>query len=141
MANGSPRGFDRVRQTLRRLSRSRQQPTFALVIAEILVMSEASLKIRDLVKTYLDSRGRPTFTAVKNISVQPNLSPRADRHTIVREFRAPLAEYHLSEQAIEAYAKTFCYHGEFVLVRTDAERSAQALQILQDSGDNTSEPA
>ena len=32
-------------------------------------MSGASVSIRDLVKTYLDDRGRPTFTAVKHISL------------------------------------------------------------------------
>ena len=32
-------------------------------------MSEASVKIKDLVKTYLDDRGRPTFTAVKGINL------------------------------------------------------------------------
>jgi multiple sugar transport system ATP-binding protein len=32
-------------------------------------MSEASVKIKELVKTYVDTRGRPTFTAVKNISL------------------------------------------------------------------------
>jgi multiple sugar transport system ATP-binding protein len=31
-------------------------------------MSEASVRIKDLVKTYVDTRGRPTFTAVKKIS-------------------------------------------------------------------------
>ncbi len=33
-------------------------------------MSESSVKISDLVKTYTDARGRPTFTAVKNISFE-----------------------------------------------------------------------
>jgi multiple sugar transport system ATP-binding protein len=33
-------------------------------------MSEGSVEIKDLVKTYVDDRGRPTFTAVKNISLQ-----------------------------------------------------------------------
>ena len=32
-------------------------------------MSGASVSIRDLVKTYLDNRGKPTFAAVKNISL------------------------------------------------------------------------
>jgi multiple sugar transport system ATP-binding protein len=32
-------------------------------------MSEASVRIRELEKTYLDNRGRPTFTAVKRISL------------------------------------------------------------------------
>jgi len=33
-------------------------------------MSEGAVEIKNLVKTYLDDRGRPTFTAVKNISLQ-----------------------------------------------------------------------
>ena len=32
-------------------------------------MSEGSVEIKNLVKTYVDDRGRPTFTAVKNISL------------------------------------------------------------------------
>jgi multiple sugar transport system ATP-binding protein len=32
-------------------------------------MSEAPVEIKDLVKTYLDDRGNPTFTAVKNINL------------------------------------------------------------------------
>src|SRR5258708_14513157 len=32
-------------------------------------MSEASVEIKDLVKTYEDDRGRPTFTAVKGINL------------------------------------------------------------------------
>jgi multiple sugar transport system ATP-binding protein len=32
-------------------------------------MSEGSVHIKDLVKTYTDDRGRPTFTAVKNINL------------------------------------------------------------------------
>src|SRR3984885_9923917 len=32
-------------------------------------MSEGSVEIKDLVKTYTDDRGRPTFTAVKNINL------------------------------------------------------------------------
>ena len=32
-------------------------------------MSEGSVDIKNLVKTYMDDRGRPTFTAVKNISL------------------------------------------------------------------------
>ena len=32
-------------------------------------MSEASVQIKELVKTYLDDRGRPTFTAVKGINL------------------------------------------------------------------------
>jgi multiple sugar transport system ATP-binding protein len=32
-------------------------------------MSEASVRIKELVKTYVDTRGRPTFTAVKSINL------------------------------------------------------------------------
>jgi multiple sugar transport system ATP-binding protein len=32
-------------------------------------MSEASVQIKDLIKTYVDDRGRPTFTAVKGINL------------------------------------------------------------------------
>src|SRR5258706_13245175 len=32
-------------------------------------MSQGSVHIKDLVKTYTDDRGRPTFTAVKNINL------------------------------------------------------------------------
>ena len=32
-------------------------------------MSEGSVEIKELVKTYTDDRGRPTFTAVKNINL------------------------------------------------------------------------
>jgi multiple sugar transport system ATP-binding protein len=35
-------------------------------------MNEAFVRISDLVKTYVDARGRPTFTAVKNISLEIN---------------------------------------------------------------------
>src|SRR3979490_225076 len=32
-------------------------------------MSEGSVRIKDLVKTYVDDRGRPTFAAVKRINL------------------------------------------------------------------------
>src|SRR5260370_9538702 len=32
-------------------------------------MSDGAVEIKELVKTYVDDRGRPTFTAVKNISL------------------------------------------------------------------------
>jgi hypothetical protein len=67
-------------------------------------------------------------------SVQPNLSPQLDRHSIVRAFRHHLRDYHLSEEAIEAYATTFSHNASFVLVRTDASRAEQAVQILRDCG-------
>ena len=38
-------------------------------IRNLKAMSEAPVQIKDLVKTYLDDRGRPSFTAVKNINL------------------------------------------------------------------------
>jgi ABC-type sugar transport system ATPase subunit len=32
-------------------------------------MSKGTVEIRDLVKTYVDARGEPTFTAAKNINL------------------------------------------------------------------------
>jgi ABC-type sugar transport system ATPase subunit len=32
-------------------------------------MSEASVEIKDLVKTYVDDRGRPTFPVIKGINL------------------------------------------------------------------------
>ena len=37
---------------------------------------EGAVEIKDLVKTYMDDRGRPTFTAVKNISLQAGVVMR-----------------------------------------------------------------
>jgi hypothetical protein len=64
----------------------------------------------------------------------PNLIPKRDKHSIVRAFKAHLADYHLSDDVVEAYATTFYHGGKFVLVRTDAERAGQVLEILKDSG-------
>jgi ABC-type sugar transport system ATPase subunit len=36
---------------------------------EKIVMNDGSVSIKKLVKTYVDDRGRPTFTAVKNIDL------------------------------------------------------------------------
>jgi len=33
-------------------------------------MSKGSVEIRSLVKTYVDTRGKPAFTAVKNINLK-----------------------------------------------------------------------
>jgi len=61
-------------------------------------------------------------------SVEPDLP------TIVRAFKSHLADYHLSNDVIEAYAATFYHKGKFVLVRTDAERAEQAMKILRECG-------
>src|SRR3977135_2225512 len=68
-------------------------------------------------------------------SDEPNLIPRRDKQTIVRAFKAHLADYHLPNDVIEAYATTFYHGGKFVLVKTDAERAEQAMMILRECGD------
>ena len=45
---------------------------------------------------------------------EPNLSRKPDLHTIVRAFRAHLAEYRLPKEVIKAYATTFVHNGEFI---------------------------
>jgi hypothetical protein len=70
-------------------------------------------------------------------SAEPNLNPKPDRHArhaIVQAFKAHLADYHLPNDVIEAYATTFYHNGEFILVRTDNERAEQAMEILRDCG-------
>jgi multiple sugar transport system ATP-binding protein len=59
MASGFPKRFDPVRKSLKLPKQE----------SKGILMSEASVKIKELVKTYVDTRGRPTFTAVKNISL------------------------------------------------------------------------
>ena len=67
-------------------------------------------------------------------SDEPNLIPRRDKQTIVRAFKAHLADYHLPNDVIEAYATTFYHGGKFVLVKTDAQRAEQAMMILRECG-------
>jgi len=57
-----------------------------------------------------------------------------DLLTVVRAFKAHLADYHLPDDVIEAYATTFYHKGKFVLVRTDSERAEKALEILRECG-------
>ena len=67
-------------------------------------------------------------------SAQADSSPKPDHDTIVRAFKAHLAEYHLPKEVIKAYATTFYHNGEFLLVKTNAEQAGQVMKILQDCG-------
>ena len=49
-------------------------------------------------------------------------------------FKAHLADYDVSAEVIQAYAVTFYHNGEFILVKTDAERAEQAMEILRGCG-------
>jgi hypothetical protein len=53
------------------------------------------------------------------------------RHSIVKAFRAHLADFDVPAEVIEAYAATFNHNGEFILVRTNADRAEQAMEILR----------
>jgi hypothetical protein len=64
----------------------------------------------------------------------PNLLPKPDRNTVVQAFKRELGRYNLSPEVINAYATAFLHNGKFVLVRTDDERAAQAMNILKESG-------
>jgi len=61
-------------------------------------------------------------------TVEPELA------TIVRAFKSHLADYHLPDDVIEAYATTFYHKGKFVLVRTHPERDEQVVKILRQCG-------
>src|ERR1700704_5546541 len=68
---------------------------------------------------------------------EANLNPKPDRHArhaIAQAFKAHLADYHLPNDVIEAYVTTFIHNGEFVLVRTDNERTEQVMEILREWG-------
>jgi hypothetical protein len=56
------------------------------------------------------------------------------QNTIVEAFKAHLADYHVPADMIHAYAVSFNHNGEFVLVKTDAGRAEQAMEILRECG-------
>ena len=61
-------------------------------------------------------------------SVEPDLP------IIVRAFKSDLADYHLPDEVIEAYATTFYHKGKFVLVRTHPQRDEEVVKILWKCG-------
>ncbi|HET9523339.1 MAG TPA: hypothetical protein VFO90_03860 [Terrimicrobiaceae bacterium] len=56
------------------------------------------------------------------------------QHTIVEAFKAHLSDYQVPADVIHAYAVSFNHNGEFVLVKTDAHRAEQAMEILRECG-------
>jgi PAS domain S-box-containing protein len=67
-------------------------------------------------------------------SAARGLPTKPGRHRVVRAFKAHLASFHLPNNVIEAYATMFSQNGEFVLVRTDAVRAEQVMEILRECG-------
>ena len=67
-------------------------------------------------------------------SSEPALLSKRSRHRVVRAFKAHLADYDLPDRMIEAYTTTFSENGHFVLVKTDAVRAEQVMEILRECG-------
>jgi PAS domain S-box-containing protein len=65
---------------------------------------------------------------------EPALPTKRGRHRVVQAFKAHLADYDLPTKEIEAYATTFSENGQFVLVKTDAVRAEQVMEILRECG-------
>jgi hypothetical protein len=59
---------------------------------------------------------------------------KPDHQTIVQAFKSHLADYHVPDEIIEAYAMTFSHSGEFLLVRTENKRAEGAIDILRNCG-------
>ena len=59
-------------------------------------------------------------------------SVESDLPTIVRAFKSRLADYHLPDDVIEAYATALYHKGKFVLVRTEPECAKHVMEILQE---------
>jgi hypothetical protein len=52
----------------------------------------------------------------------------------VRAFKSRLAEFHLPDDVIDAYATGFQHKGKFVLVRTEPECGKHVIEILRECG-------
>jgi hypothetical protein len=65
--------------------------------------------------------------------VTPHARPKMNRSTVIRSFKARLAEYKLPDDVIEGYAITL-HHSEFLLVRTEPTRAEQVVSIMRDCG-------
>jgi hypothetical protein len=58
---------------------------------------------------------------------------KPDDQTVVRAFKAHLADYHLPDELIAAYATTFSHSGESLL-KTENKRAETAIAILRSLG-------
>ena len=67
-------------------------------------------------------------------SNEPALLSKRGRQRVIQAFKAHLAHYDLPNKVIEAYATTFSENGRFVLVKTDAVRAEQVMEILWECG-------
>jgi PAS domain S-box-containing protein len=67
-------------------------------------------------------------------SNEPPLLSKRGRQRVIQAFKAHLAHYDVPNKVIEAYATTFSENGRFVLVKTDAVRAEQVMEILWECG-------
>jgi hypothetical protein len=77
----------------------------------------------------------PGFSPPQDAS--PELRPKPGQHAqhaIVETFRGHLAKHGVPADVIDTYAVTFNHDGEFLLVKTGAERAEQAMEILRTCG-------
>ena len=65
---------------------------------------------------------------------EPPLLSKRGRQRVIQAFKAHLAHYDVPNKVIEAYATTFSENGRFVLVKTDAVRAEQVMEILWECG-------
>ena len=67
-------------------------------------------------------------------SVRSDLPTKPNIDTIIRAFKRHLANYHLPNDVINAYATTFHHDGKFVLLKAGSQRSEQVIAILRECG-------
>jgi hypothetical protein len=84
-------------------------------------------------------RGEPIAFALGHVptpfwgSRKPAVPAKPDQSSVIRAFKAHLADYNLPDEVIEGYAITL-HHSEFVLVKTQANRADQVMTIMKDCG-------
>ena len=59
-------------------------------------------------------------------------SVESDLPSIARAFKSHLADCHLPDDVIEAYATAFYHKGKFILVRTEPECAKHVMEILRE---------
>ena len=59
-------------------------------------------------------------------------SVESDMSTMVRAFKSHLADRHLPDDVIEAYAAAFSHKGKFILVRAEPECAKHVMAILRE---------
>ncbi|HEY5706227.1 MAG TPA: hypothetical protein VIS96_11700 [Terrimicrobiaceae bacterium] len=69
-----------------------------------------------------------------SVSAGSSVTNERELRTVVQTFKSRLAEYHLPDEVVEAYATTFYHNGKFVLIRTHPRRDEEVVRILRKCG-------